>query len=407
MANAGAIEFSFKGDLTQLRRDLREASRLAQQAAGEVSRSTAGGGIAGAFRRTPERRAERAISQLGAGLLTGDIGMAIAGFTEKITAFGLAAGAGVGVAIGVFEKFHHEVIETAKAFDGLQQNLHRPLAFQGALGPEAISSELESGNKALQAALEKRESIWNKLNEFLHRGTTAGQADTRFGGAPVGPAGPDLAAQHDKIIEEALQRQNQLAGIRADKELQIANLKLMSAQGYEKEAALAKITLDAEEKRAALLLNRGGNALDLFKSNLAIDAESKAARTEIEKKFPDFHVPTTSANTDFFNSPIPGGRTAEPGESQYLVNQVEANRLASERLNAGLPPASSQFQDMVPQGFFNDYLNDPQGAIDKAFFQGPRSYQGPSKGEEGIGTGIDGIKKGIDDLNQKMDRYWS
>lgn len=69
----------------------------------------------------------------------------------------------------------------------------------------------------------------------------------------------------------------------------------------------------------------------------------------------------------------------------------------------------SAFQDIAPQGFFGDYLNDPQGAIDRAFFSGPRSYPGSSgaSGMDDIGTGIDGIKQGVDRLNDKMDKYFA
>lgn len=55
-ATGGAIEFNFKGNLTQLRRDLNEASRLASAHATDVTRATSGpaGGFAGMFSRTPE-----------------------------------------------------------------------------------------------------------------------------------------------------------------------------------------------------------------------------------------------------------------------------------------------------------------------------------------------------------------
>jgi hypothetical protein len=111
---------------------------------------------------------------------------------------------------------------------------------------------------------------------------------------------------------------------------------------------------------------------------------------------------------DFNTAPIPGGRRAGVGESQAIVNQIEANRLQFERLNAGLPAAKSMLQDIAPAGFFDDYMNDPQGTIDRAFFNGPRSYPGSSgsSAPSDIGTGIDGIKKGIDDMNAKMDRYF-
>lgn len=365
---AASIEFEFKGNLQQLRRDLGEASRLAKQSASEISRSADIGSL---FRRTPERRAERAFGALGTGLLTGDIGTAIAGFTEKISAFGLAAGAGIGVAIGVFEKFRHEINETAKAFDGLQQNLARPLGIQSGLGPEALASEIEAGNKKLEEAQEKRETIWNKINEFLHRGTMGGQSDTRFGGGRAGPAGPALAEQHAKIIEEAEQRLSQLAGIRADKELKIANLKLQAAQGSEKEAALAKVALEVEEKRAALLLSRRGNALDLFKSSLAIDVEAQAARLQIEKKFPTAVPPTIDQSVDVSGHTL--SEILKSGLEPYIDNGVQKWRWPSE--TPSQTPAAT--------------MDQPQATL------------------EGIGTGIDGIKSGIDQLKEKMDKYWS
>jgi hypothetical protein len=121
----------------------------------------------------------------------------------------------------------------------------------------------------------------------------------------------------------------------------------------------------------------------------------------VEKKFPEFHTPVTSANTDS-TAPIPGGRKAGVGESQELVNQIESNRLNSERLNAGLPAIKSSFQDILPPGFLSNFLKDPRSAIDKGFFNPAAGQNSSSNGGSNIGTGIDGIKKGVDDPSRKI-----
>lgn len=400
MATTGAIEFSFKGDLSKLRRDLGEAARIAKSTAGQIERETRSGfdgGVAGLFRRTPERRAERAISGLGSALATGDLGAGVLALTGKITAFGLAAGVGVGLAVETTRKFHDQIVETGNAVEALRGQLSRSVSIQGGLGEGGISKEIENLDAALGELEKKASSQGTKFADLLIKLKIA---------TPLKDI--DDPKKRAQLIQEAEERSATLASKRADKELQIANLKLQAAQGQEKEAALAKIQLDYEEKRAALLLNRRGNALDLFKSDLANQVEAQAARLGVDSKFPEFHTPVTSANTDFSAAPIPGGRTAGPGESQAIVNQIESNRLQFERLNAGLPASKSMFQDMVSPGFFQDYLNDPRGTIDKTFFNGPQSFPGGTGSNwDEIGTGIDGIKQGIDELNAKIDKYWA
>lgn len=406
MPNA-AIEFEFKGNLASLRRDLNEAARLAKASANETSRATRetfNESISSAFRRTPERRAERAFAALGTGLLTGDIGLAIGSFTEKITAFGLAAGTGVGIAIGVFEKFRHEIHETNQTFDALRQDLSRPFALESRLGPEALTSLIEAGDKKLEAAVAKRESGWNKFAEFLNRGTIpAGSSDVRFGGAaPVRTLtrGEEL----ERLITEELERQAKRTAERADKELKIANLKLMAVTTSEKEADLAKITLDAEEKRAALLLNRpGGNTLDLFKSKLAIDVEEQAARLQVAKKFP---LPPPAPVTP--RSPVDvSGHTLSEILKSGLMPGADGKWYWPEQNDVASPPPQALKLPTGPPGW--DYnAGTGEWIMERMGF---KRTIGPSSSGTGaldnVGTGIDGLKQGIDLLNQKMDRYWS
>lgn len=395
-----AIEFEFKGNLAQLKRDLGEASRLAKATASDVSRTTRdgfSGGIAGAFRRTPERRAERAIGTFGAGLLTGDPALAIAALSEKITGFGLVGGVAVGVVAVAFEKFRKQVEEASKAYEGLRSQLSRPLPLQTALGPEGITSQIESLSKAEDTLIEKRKSLGERLKEFFGGGTSpAGSADVRFGG--TAPSRQQTTAErNDAAIKESEKRLADLAAARADKELKIANIKLQAVSSSEKDAELAKITLDYEEKRAALLLSRtGGDSLDLFKSKLALDIEERASRLQIEKKF---GPPPDPGELRTALDPIPGGRVAGVGESQQLVNELELNRRPDIRATMGLP---WRYNPDTGESTL-DYLGFKRT---EGTPMATEPGMGGSRWDE-IGTGIDGIKKGIDQLIAKVDEVWA
>lgn len=276
---SSAIEFEFKGNLAQLRRDLNEAARLAKQSSSDISRSTQGGfegGFAGLFRRSPERRAELAFHQLAADISTGDVGAAVANFGSRLSGLGLAAGIGVGVAIGLFQKFSSEIKETSKSLETLSEHLAKPAGLQGALGPEGITKEIESFKKESDDLAEKQKSI----------GSTIASKFTSFSfGSYFG--GKDYTAKTDPVAKAQLEDFNRLAYLtsrRADAELKIANLKLEAVTTSEKDASLAKITLEAEEKRAKLKLERPDDA-NLVKSLEAVNIEEKAARTAVEQKF--------------------------------------------------------------------------------------------------------------------------
>lgn len=230
---SGSIEFEFKGNLAQLQRDLRSATRLAQQAARETGQATQRGfegGLTSLFKRSPERRAERAFAGLGTALATGDVAQGLAAFTEKLSGLGLAAGIGVGVAIGIFEKFRHDIKETDAATETLRQHLNVPLKFQLGLGLEGLSSEIQQYSKEIDELEKKRESFGSKLVEFnrtQRQKTIRGRLGTElpFGPEPAGPSKEQAA------INEAEERSAKIAGQRADLELNIANLKLTAAQG--------------------------------------------------------------------------------------------------------------------------------------------------------------------------------
>src|SRR6476661_8224839 len=103
---SASIEFMVNANLAAFKRAMREADQDVNNLVNNTRRkaSQAQGGLTGMFRRTPERRAERAIAGLGTALMTGDPATGIMAFTEKLSGLGLAAGIGVGAAVGYLIK---------------------------------------------------------------------------------------------------------------------------------------------------------------------------------------------------------------------------------------------------------------------------------------------------------------
>src|SRR4051794_24376647 len=78
---------------------IERAEKRAQTFSGRVE-----GTFQNLFKRTPGRRAERAIGNLLGDISTGNAAQGIAQFAGRLTGLGLAAGVGIGVAVELFSK---------------------------------------------------------------------------------------------------------------------------------------------------------------------------------------------------------------------------------------------------------------------------------------------------------------
>ena len=97
MATKARLETVIMGDDTPFVQAIHRAEQRAQTFAGRVHAA-----LGSAFKRTPDLRAERALSGFTANLASGDIQGALLGVTERLSGLGLAAGVGVGAAVAIF-----------------------------------------------------------------------------------------------------------------------------------------------------------------------------------------------------------------------------------------------------------------------------------------------------------------
>lgn len=257
---------------------LGEAERKAQSFEGR---------IAGFFKRDPTQRAERAFSDLAVNLSTGNVAQGIAGFAAKLTGLGLAAGIGVGAAVALFQRFKGQIDETSKSTEALFGQLSRPLATQAALGIEGIQAQIGILDKSITDISEKRRTLGSRIGEAFERlRIKPVPADIR--GAPeTFEIETVRQTRSQEAIESGLKRIHalRLADVEAAKAL--VNVHALAVQFSEKEAALEKNRIDAEQKRAALRLKFGGDpreAANLHAELVNISRDEKLSADEIERK---------------------------------------------------------------------------------------------------------------------------
>lgn len=254
----GTIEFNFRGNLTQLKRDLAEATRLAKQSAGEVNRSGSsgrggehGGGVFDRlFARSggTQRRAERFFNTALAGGAGGIPNLA----GNAVEALGLGVGAGLGVAVAAeqFIKLRERVKEANKAMKELRETTSRPLSEIAQLGSEGIEKELGDNESATNTARKERKNWFIRFGDAVRR--AAGRTPEG-----EGTTGAEAVRQDDSAIVKAMQRRLHLAAAIATAEHRSVDIQEMREQGDERSAKFAEIKAKAEEKIASLRLKYG------------------------------------------------------------------------------------------------------------------------------------------------------
>lgn len=439
-----AITFDFGANLAPLKRDLNEAQAIARNAANNINRTTGRGGVADLFRRTPERRAERAFGALGASLATGDVATGLMAFGERLTGLGLAAGIGIGAAIGFIQSLSKEIKEADDATAKLHEELGKPIDVLGGLGAGEISKQIEALQKAGDENAEHTKGFMHGARKF-------------FAGPLLGSAA-EMDKGEQKDAADFAKRQADLSKLRADAEQKAANIKLQAVTSSEREATLAKIATEAEEKRAKLRLERKDDP-NLAKSLAAVTTEEKAARLEVEKKYKSKadelaleqkiqalktsgktpaqqHAEELRLRAGALQNQIAGALKEDKPALQNKLTGLQKDidnipwdqKTTDEKVKSILAGQKKNQEDFSIDAWrkrqtdatnqFNQNFRD-NTRINDALFRGvdtdqfgnalsPVPRPAPSTaGKSEIGIGMDGIKKGIDLMNDKMDRYFA
>lgn len=130
-------------DRVKLTADDSDYQRVMQRAGNTADKFTsrinhASNGFTNLFKRSPNLRAERALSGFFERAASGDIVGAISQISGRMTGLGIVAGVAIGAGVEIFQKF----VESVKATDAASGKLYNTLAgIGGVRGPEEISKQ--------------------------------------------------------------------------------------------------------------------------------------------------------------------------------------------------------------------------------------------------------------------------
>lgn len=207
------------------------------------------------FKRTPGRRAERAIGNLLGDISTGNAAQGIAQFAGRLTGLGLAAGVGIGVAVELFSKLRESVLEVRAAHDELDKQMSKPLRL----------TSIEGLGKAIDNLREKQNTFTNQTVNYLK---------DYFAGTDVG--GKDLGKsqlKEQQELSEAISKRQAAERLRGRSELVQSNV-LAGLENNPQRKALAEMRFKFEDRRKALQAAPDKGTQDRLK---ALDVEQDVA----------------------------------------------------------------------------------------------------------------------------------
>lgn len=214
----------------------------------------------GMFKRTPGRRAERALGGLLGDIATGNAAQGIAMFAGKLTGLGLAAGVGIGAAVELFSTLHQSITEVGKAQDDLDKQMSHPVNL----------TSIEGLGKAIDNLREKQGTFTHGLTGYLydiaHQKGAQGLTD-------LGKSG----LEEEKDISAAIAKRQDAERLRGRTELVRANV-LSSLESDPQRKALAEMRFKFEDRRKELMASPDKGSRQRLE---ALDAEQNVA----EKNF--------------------------------------------------------------------------------------------------------------------------
>lgn len=207
------------------------------------------------FKRTPGRRAERAIGNLLGDISTGNAAQGIAQFAGRLTGLGLAAGVGIGVAVELFSKLHESVVEVQKAHDELDRQMSKPIGL----------TSIEGLGKAIDNLREKQSTFTHGAVNYLRDFFASPEAT----GVDLGKS----QMKEEQEISEAIGKRQSAERLRGRNELTRSNV-IAGLENDPQRKALAELRFKFEEKRDALRASPDKGTQDRLK---ALDVEQDAA----------------------------------------------------------------------------------------------------------------------------------
>jgi hypothetical protein len=266
---------------------MRRAGNTADQFTKRIDRASHG--FTSLFKRTPDRRAELAISNLAGSLASGDLAGAVTSFAHRMSGLGIAAGVGVGVAAALFEKFHKQIEETKAAHEALLVEMgKRPVSIVTSLSGEGMEQALQTREKLVEDLRAKSEHTFGSELAETFKSFLAGPSLGAIGGKDNGKERMEV----QKDINKATAEGKEIMLAHAELAQKLVAIRRQELEGDEHAAAIAKIALQTDQARAALK-TKGltGRAKDVAENALLRDeelsfhqADKKANAKEAELK---------------------------------------------------------------------------------------------------------------------------
>lgn len=240
MAAVARLESTLAFNDVQFTQGIERAEKRAQTFAGRVETS-----FQGLFRKTPGRRAERALSGLLGDISTGSLSQGITSFASRLTGLGLVAGVGVGVAVEIFDKLHDHIKTVDADTEALRQEMAKPFNIIAGLSPEAIEQQagllkakydkiVEDHKGFAQTFTNVFRDAWDATADF----GTSGNRDTRQ-------------------EQDALDKLHKIQSERGAKELEMARARAATG-GDEMKSALTEQYFKRQAAESAIQLEGGG-----------------------------------------------------------------------------------------------------------------------------------------------------
>ncbi len=371
-----------------------------------------------------ERAARAATANIVSGLASvntaADATLLIFQGLERVFKIGLIPAVGAAAAIAGVAALRKEAKELEIAVQAVRKELRNPISLDIQLSPEDITARIESVTKATQELEKRKDSIGTKALKFFAGPllSSAGAIDKELNDAIIDGSERRVALSHALADSELKIANIKSRQVDAEKDL----------TGITKDQIdIERLGIEIEQKRAKLLedfIGKGGIAIDVYQRMLAVQvtigaqikkdiADIATKRDKVaqdigsgkflqdlgQKKQQEFQQqagrdvasilakfaegggklnPDSQAIVDAARQagliedpnkpvePIAGGRTAEVGESQDLVNQIERNRIDAENFNKTFGDDTNA--PALPRGSLepDDFIRLQNGAGDAA-----------------------------------------
>jgi hypothetical protein len=255
---------------------MRRAGNTAEQFTGRVNHAS--NAFTNIFKRSPNMRAERALSGFFERAASGDIAGAIQQISGRMTGLGIVAGVAIGAGVAIFEKFKSQIDETRAAHEALQTEMaRRPLATITSLSSEGMEQALQAREKLAEDLRKKGE---HTLGSELFAGLQTSPNDFLDRGAPKSEQ-ERMQAQKDLNRETVEGKKIMLA--QAELAVTMLGLRRQELEGDERSAKIAQVILEAEQKRAALK-GKGITAKAFAVADEAISENAELTVRQINKQ---------------------------------------------------------------------------------------------------------------------------